>query len=44
VECRVTQTPDTRIDTLESHIAEQGRLLEELSVMFAHQQCTIARL
>jgi len=40
----MTQTSDTRIDTLESHIAEQGRMLDELSDVMARQQKEIDRL
>jgi len=37
-------TDISRIDTLESHIAEQGRMLDELSDVIARQQKEIDRL
>lgn len=37
-------TTDTRITTLESHVAEQARMLEELSDVIARQQREIDRL
>lgn len=35
---------DSRLDALESHIAEQGRMLDELSDVIARQQKEIDRL
>ncbi|MEE2567152.1 SlyX family protein [Hyphobacterium marinum] len=37
-------TPETRLTNLESHVAEQARMLEELSDVIARQQREIDRL